>query len=100
MTRQQVEKAFARMDKFYNDHPDLINPMGLMGETYEEACIRAFSEFEYDDFDYETQKWFEEDETIFAEKIKRAEREMEVRRKFIEKVMNYYDKLEQEEESK
>lgn len=101
MKREQIDKAFERMEKFYEERPNIFNPLSMYieDESLKEAWIKAMMEFEPDEFDYETRKWFIEDEDEYNEAIERADRETEVFRRFMTKMSEYYDELEQEEES-
>lgn len=101
MKREQVEKAFERMDKFFSERPNRINPLGMYynDATLREAWTKAVMEFEPNELDYETRKWFIEDEDEYNKAIERADRELEVYDRFIAKMGEYYDELEQEEES-
>jgi len=101
MKREQIDKAFERMEKFYEERPDLFNPLTIYieDESLKEAWTRTAMEFEPNEFDYETRKWFIEDEDEYNEAIERADREMEAYDRFKAKMSEYYDELEQEEES-
>jgi len=96
MKRELVEKGLRRMEQFYEERPELMNPLAILDENWKEAFVRAFSEFEYDELDYESKKWFEEDESTYIEKIKETDRNLETRVRFMEKLNTYYDELEQE----
>ena len=101
MKLEKIDKAFERMEKFYEERPNIFNPLSMYieDESLKEAWTKAMMEFEPDEFDYETRKWFIEDEDEYNEAIERADRETEVFRRFMAKMSEYYDELEQEEES-
>ena len=99
MKREQINKAFERMEKFYEERPDIFNPLTMYeDEQVKEAWIQAMMEFEPNELDYETRKWFIEDEDEYAKAIERADRELEAFNRFMAKMNEYYDELEQKEE--
>ena len=101
MKREQIDKAFERMEKFYEERPDLFNPLTayIKDESLKEAWTRTAMEFEPNELDYETRKWFIEDEDEYNEAIERADRELEAYDRFMAKMSEYYDELKPEEES-
>lgn len=101
MKREQIEKAFERMDKFFSERPDIFNPLSMYIEdkALKEAWTKAIMEFEPNELDYETRKWFIEDEDEYAKAIEQADRELEAYDRFMAKMSEYYDELEQKEES-
>lgn len=99
MKREQIDKAFERMEKFYEERPDIFNPLTMYeDEQVKEAWTQAMMEFEPNEFDYETRKWFIEDEDEYTKAIERADRELEAFNRFMAKMNEYYDELEQKEE--
>lgn len=100
MKREQINKALERIEKFYGERPDLFNTLTMYIEDKNlmEAWTRAMMEFEPNEFDYETRKWFIEDEDEYIKAIERTDRETETLKRFTTKVSEYYDELEQKEE--
>lgn len=99
MKREQIDKAFERMEKFYDERPDIVNPLTMYeDEQFKEAWIQAMMEFEPNEFDYETRKWFIEDEDEYTKAIERADLEIDTFNRFTAKMNEYYDELEQKEE--
>ena len=100
MKREQIDKALERVKKFYGERSDLFNPLAMYieDESLMEAWTRAMMEFEPNEFDYETRKWFIEDEDEYNKAIERADRETETLKRFTAKLGEYYDELEQKEE--
>ena len=100
MKREQVEHAMKRMKKFYDERPDIVNPLTMYeDEQFKEAWIQAMMEFEPNEFDYETRKWFIEDEDEYTKAIERADLEIDTFNRFTTAMSKHYDELEQEEES-
>ena len=100
MKREQVEHAMKRMKKFYDERPDIVNPLTMYeDEQFKEAWIQAMMEFEPNEFDYETRKWFIEDEDEYIKAIERADLEIDTFNRFTTAMSKHYDELEQEEES-
>lgn len=96
MTREKVEKAVGRMKELYAEF-GLIGPFYL-GDDYEEAFIRALMEFDsIESFDYETRKFFVEDETEWEQIKERAAKEAKCVQKFTKKLIKHMDELEKEE---
>ena len=96
MTRETVEKAVSRMKELYTEF-GLLDPFYL-GNDYEEAFIRALMEFDsIESFDYETRKFFVEDETEWKQIKKRTAKEVKCVQKFTKKLIKHMDELEKEE---
>lgn len=100
MKREQIEKGIYRIKEFYAERPDLFNPFEAMFE--DENMMKAFTktmmEFDYEELDYESKKWFIEKDSDYVERIKEADKNIEFIYRYTDKLSEYYDELEQEEE--
>lgn len=97
MTRTQVEKGIARMETFYSRLDDSFCPLDFYDSTMREAFIRAMMDFEIHELDYETAKWFIEDEEEYKKAEERAYKNVEATGLFLKRLNHYYDELEKEE---
>ena len=100
MKREIINRAFDRMEKFYAERPERTNPMPFYDSTLREAWTKTISEFEVEDFDcdFDSQAWFLEEEEYQAA-VAIFDRREELYNNLFDKFGDYYDELEQEEES-
>lgn len=98
MKREQIEKGLARLDKFCAEN-EAHNPLDYDDDNMREAVIRALMEFDIEELDYNTRWWLVEDEEEFNELAAEIARSLELKAKFDDLFVKYYDELEQEEES-
>lgn len=100
MKREQIEKGIYRIKEFYAERPDLFNPFGAIfeDENMMKAFIKTMMEFDYEELDYESKKWFIEKDSDYVERIKEADKNIEFCCRYMDKLSEYYDELEQEEE--
>ncbi len=97
MTREQVERGLERAEKYF-ENSEYDDPYACYTGSYREAFIRALMEFDENELDYESYKWFVKDESKHQEMIKKLEQKIQFCEKFFDKLNEYYDELEQKEE--
>lgn len=97
MKRERVEKGIARMNDFYSRLDDSRNPLDFYDSTMLEAFTRTMMDFEPEELDYETAKWFIEDEEEYKKAEEQAYKNVKATILFVKKLNHYYDELEKEE---
>ena len=101
MTKERVEKGLKRMDEWYDNHPDYVNPWIIVNEADRDVFVKALMDMTDEDIefmDFETRKWFIEDEDKFQAIMDGWEKTIEVNKKFIERLCYYIDEYDNEKE--
>ena len=94
MTKERVEKGLKRMDDWYDNHPGQMNPLAFYGDDRNDILLKALMDISDEDaehLDFETKRWFLEDEEEFQKEIDELERVLVVYEKFIDRVNYYWD---------